>query len=316
MLRRMASGMVAISMVGAGMAHGQNFPNRIIRIIASAPGSGTDYVARQIAQAITVPLGQPVIVDNRSGIGNAETMAHATPDGYTMLLCGGSVWLGPLLQDMPYDVTRDFAPLSFVSRNIYIAALHPSVPATSIPELIALAKARPGVLNYGASTTGTSSHLNVELFKALAGVDIVRVSYKGTAAAVTGQLGGEVQFTIADAALVLPNSKSGRLRALAVSSAEPSALAPGLPTIAASGLPGYESVGMTVMFARANTPRPIITRLNQEIVRAVRQPELQARLLAYGEEVIASSPEQFAAALKSDIAKWSKLIMDAGIKTN
>ena len=193
-------------------------------------------------------------------------------------------------------------------------AVHPTVAANSIKELIALARAKPGGLNYGAGAPGSPGHLGAELFKSMAGVNIVRVAYKGTSPAVTGLISGETHLTIADVALVLPHTKSGKLKALAATSAEPSTLAPGLPTIAASGLPGYAWEGASGIWAPSKTPAAIITRLNREIVRALNTPEAKERFFTVQAEVVASTPEEFAARIKSDIAKWGKVITDAGLK--
>jgi tripartite-type tricarboxylate transporter receptor subunit TctC len=306
---------VGLMAPGAGVVSGQDYPNKPIRIVTGLAGGGGDSVARIIAQGISGPLGQSVIVDNRTTIQASEAASKAPPDGYTLLVIGSSVWIFPLLQKAPYEVS-DFSPISLISREINVVSVHPSVPVKSIKELIALAKARPGALNYGAGVIGGPQHLAAELFKSMAGVDIVRISYKGNAQSITGLISGEVQLMITDVGLLAPHVKMGRLRALAVTSLEPSALAPGLPTVAASGLPGYEAVGMTVMMAPANTPSAIINRLNQEIVRFLNRSDVKERFLNDGEEVVANSPEQFAAIIKSDMARISKVIKDAGIKVN
>ena len=217
---------------------------------------------------------------------------------------------------MPYDVVRDFSPISLLSRDTYIVVVHSSMPVKSIKELIALAKARPGELNFGSSAIGGPAHIASELFKSMAGVNIVHVPYKGGAAQLTALIGGEIHLSISDAGAVGPHVKSGKLRALAVTSAEPSALVPELPTVAVAGLPGYEAAAMTVMFAPGKTPGAIINRLNQEIVRFLRTTEARERFLKAGTEVVGSTPEEFAATIKSEIAKSSKVIADAGIKTN
>jgi tripartite-type tricarboxylate transporter receptor subunit TctC len=191
--------------------------------------------------------------------------------------------------------------------------VHPSLPVKSVKELIALAKARPGELNYASGTAGSTTHLATELFKSMAGVNIVRVAYKGNAPAVTGAVSGEGQVIIMDAGLILPHHKSGRLRALAATSLTPSTLAPGLPTVAESGVPGFESIGVTGLIAPAKTPAAIITRINQEVTRYINRPEVKERFLPAGAEVLGSTPEQFVEMMRSDIAKWSKIIKDIGI---
>jgi tripartite-type tricarboxylate transporter receptor subunit TctC len=306
---------VLMMLAGAGCAGAQDYPNKPIRLVTAAPGGGADFMARQLAQGIAGPLGQPVIVENRgSGIIQGDFLAKSPPDGYGFTVTGSSFWVGPLLQKYPYNVLTDFTPISLLVREVSIVAVHPSLPVKTIKELIALAKARPGELNYGSSTPGGPGFLGAELFKSLAGVNIVHVPYKGIAPAMTALLSGEVQMQITDPALVLPHAKSGRLKALAVTSAEPSALVPHLPTVAASGLPGYEAVGGIGSFAPGKTPAAIITRLNQEIVRVLTRAEVKERFLNIQTEVVASTPEQFAATLKSEIAKWSKVIKDAGIR--
>ena len=299
----------------AGVVSGQDYPSRLIRIVTSGAGGGSDFASRQIAQGITGPLGQPVIVENRPAPQAAEAASRAAGDGYTLLVAGGSLWITPLLQKTPWDV-RDFLPLSQVSREINIVAVHPSVPVKSIKELIVLAKARPGELNYSSAAIGSSQQLGAELFKSMAGVNIVGISYKSSSAVITALISGEVQLTINDAGLLAPHVKSGKLRALAATSAEPSPMAPGLPTVAASGLPGYELVSMTGILAPAKTPGAVITRLNQEIVRVLNRADVKERFLSIGQEIVGSTPEQFAATIKSDIAKIGKVIKDAGIKVD
>ena len=306
---------VGVMILAAGAVSAQDYPSKPIRIITSGVGGNSDFDTRQIAQGISGPLGQPVIVDNRTTFLAAEAVSKAPPDGYTLHVAGGTLWIAPLLQKTPYEVS-DFSPISLIETQANIVIVHPSLPVKSIKELIALAKARPGELNYGSGATGGSTHLGVELFKSMAGVNVVRVAYKGSGPVIPALIGGEVQLTIQDVGSVVPHMKSGKVRALAVTSAEPSALVPGMPTVAASGLPGFEAIGLSGIFAPTKTPAAIINRLNQEIVRFLNRADVRERFLGFGEEVVASSPEQFAATIKSDVAKWSKLIKDAGIKVN
>jgi tripartite-type tricarboxylate transporter receptor subunit TctC len=301
----------------AAVACGQDYPYRPIRIVTAAVGGGNDFQARIVGPGIASTLGQPVIVENKTGgVIAAEIAAKAPPDGYTLHIAGGALWLTPLLQKAPYDVNRDFAPISLMVREVFVLAVHPSVPVKSVQELIALAKARPGELNYGSDSTGARSHLSTEIFKSMAGVNIVRVAYKGGSTAITGAIGNEVQMVIFDAAIVMPQAKAGKLRALAVTSLDPSALVPGLPTIASAGLAGYESVGMTGIFVPAKTPSAIVGRLNREIVRVLNLPETREKYVNAGLEIIASSPEALAAAVKSDAGRMEKAIREAGIKVN
>lgn len=309
---------VGTMVLAAGAASGQSYPSKPIYIVTGTAGGASDFVARLVAQGMTGSVGQQVVVENQgsaSGIMAAQTVARAPRDGYTLLAYGSPIWIMPFLQDnVPYDPVRDFAPVSLTVSSPNILAVHPSLPVTSVKELIALARARPGDLNYGAGASGGSPHLSAELFKTMARVNIVHVAYRGVGPALTALISGEVQIMFPSAGAAAPHLKSGRLRALAVTTARPSALFPALPTVAASGLPGYESVSVFGMFAPARTPATLINRLNQEIVRALHRKDVKERLFNSGIETVGSSPEEFAATIKSDMAKWGKLIKDAGIR--
>jgi tripartite-type tricarboxylate transporter receptor subunit TctC len=311
--RIFVSGILAVS---AGLAHGQPFPYKPIRIITSLPGGATDFVARLVAAGISGPLGQQVIVDSRPSNITAELTMNAQPDGYTLLVEAGSMWFATLLQKTPYDVLRDFVPITTVIASPTVLVVHPGVPVNSVKELIALAKAKPGVLNYGSAGHASTPHLATELFKYMTGINVVHVPYKGAGPAVIDLVGGQIQMMIGTAPSVMPNVKSGKLRALAVSTAQPSALVPGLPTIAASGLPGYEFASLNGVFGVAKTPDAIIRRLHQEIVRALQQPDTREKLFNAGTEVLTMSPEEFTAKLKSEFSKWGKLIKEVGIKAD
>ena len=301
---------VGLMVSGAGVVSGQNYPNKPIRIVTSEPGGGNDIVARLVAEGLTASLGQRVIVDNR-GIIAAEIAAKATPDGYTLLIYGSNIWLMQYLRDnVPWDPLRDFAPLTVAVNLPNILVVHPSLPVKSVKELVELAKAKPGELNYAAGTIGVSPHLAAELFKALAGVNIVRVPYKGGGPALNGLIGGEVHLMFPNAGSVMPHIKSGRVRALAVSTAQPSALAPGLPTVA-EAVPGYETGAVICVFAPARTPAAIVDLLNREIVRVLNGAVVKERLFNSGSEVVANSPREFAAFIKSDMARMGKVIRDA-----
>ena len=298
------------TMLGAGAAHGQEYPTRIIRIVTAAAGGGSDFIARVIAQGIAPALGQQIIIDNKgTGVLAGEAAVKAPPDGYTLTVQGGAFWIGPLLRKTAYDPVKDFSPISLVVREVNILAVHPAVPAQSVKELIAYAKANPGKLNYSSPGVGSTTHLASELLKSMAGVNIVHVPYQGNQPAISAMMANEVQMAIFDAGLIAPQVRAGGLRALAVTSLEPTALAPGLPTMAASGLPGYESIGMTGIFAVGDkVPRAIIARLNQEILKFLAKPEIKEQFLKSGVEMVGSTPEQFAEAIRADIAKTSKLI--------
>ena len=298
----------------ASTGSGQDFPRKPLRIITGGAGGGNDFAARIVAQGISDPLGQPVVVENRGTLVAVESVAKALPDGYSMLINGGSTWLTPLIQKTPHEI-GDLAPISLMVKEVTILVVHPSVPVNSVKELIAYAQAKPGTLNYSSTVIGGSSHLAAELFKSMAGVNIVHVPYKGSNPALAGLLAGEVQVAI-DGVQLLPQIKSGKLKALGVSTAQPSPLAPGMPTIASTGLPGYEWIGMSGIWTRAKTPEAIINRLNKEIVRVLTLPEIKDRFFKAGAEVVASSPEQFAAIIKSDIVRMGKVIKDAGIKVD
>jgi tripartite-type tricarboxylate transporter receptor subunit TctC len=303
-------------MFGASLGVGQEYPNKPIRVVVPAAGGGADFTARIVTQGISGPLGQPVIVDNRgTGMIQADYLFKSPPDGYSLTIAGSTFWIAPLLQNLPYDAIRDFSPVALLVQEVRVVFVHTSMPVKSIKDLIALAKARPGELNYGSSAIGGPAHLASELFKSMAGVNIVHIPYKGGVAQNTALITGEVQMSIADAGGAMPHVKSGKLRPLAVTSAMPSALLPGLPTVAAT-LPGFESVGLTGMFAPGKTPAAIITRLNQEIVRFLNLPDVKERFLNAAVEVVASSPDQFAATIKTEIVKTSKLIKEAGFKGN
>lgn len=306
-----------MGMTCAGPAFGQNYPVKPVRIVTAEPGGGNDFAARVLAQGLTRSLGQQVLVDNRGGAGGAiaaEIAAKAQPDGYTLLLYAGNIWTIPLLRkNVPYDFIRDFAPVTWIARSPNTVVVHPSLPVQSVKDLIALAKARPGQLNYGSGGSGSSTHLSVELFKAMAGVNIVRVPYKGNAPALNDLIAGQVQVMFVTAATVTPHLASGRLKALAVTSAGPSVLAPGLPTVAASGLPGYESISIYGLFAPSRTPAAIVRLINQESAQFLKTAEVKERFFKVGVETVGSSPEEFAAVIKSDMTKMAKVIKDAGI---
>ena len=299
---------------GASTARGQTYPNKPIRIVTSAPGNGDDLAARLIAQGVAGAWGQQVVVDNR-GLIAVEIAAKAPPDGYTVLFYGSPMWLAPFMREsVPYDPVKDFSAVTWATVSPNILVVHPSLAVKSVAELVALAKAKPGELNYGTGSAGSTPHLAAALFKSMAGINIVRVPYKGSAPALTALIGGQLQFMFPSTSSVAPHLNSGRLKALAVTIAQPSALAPGLPTVAASGLPGYESASLLGAFAPAGTPAALINRLNQEMVRALMRTDAKERLFNFGVEAVGSSPEQFAAAVKSEMAKWGKVIRDAGIR--
>ena len=306
----------AALLTAAASGSAQDYPSKTIRIVASEPGGGGDFLARLIAQGITANLGVPVVVENRGGgVIAGDLVARSAPDGYTLLLYGNTLWLLPLMRSrMPYDPARDFLPVTLVARAVNVLVIHPSLPARSVKDLIALARARPGELNYASAAPGTSNHLAAELFKYMAKVNIVRVGFRGSTSALTSVMSGQVHLMFATAAGVTPHLKSGHVRALAVSSLEPSPLFPGLPTVAGSGVPGFETVSMHGVFVPARTPQAIVARLNQEIARVLHRPDLKSRFDTAGVEPVGNSPEAFAAVMKDEISRMERVIRSAGIR--
>jgi tripartite-type tricarboxylate transporter receptor subunit TctC len=306
---KIAASLCVVSALAAATASAQTYPTRPIRILTSAAGGGNDVVSRLIGQGIAGPLGQPVVIDNRAGIVSIDTVAKATPNGYTLLVIGSSLWIEPLMKEQAlWNPLRDFAPISLAVSTPNVLVVHPSVRATTTKELIALAKARPGELNYASAGSGSTPHVSAELFKHMAGLNIVRVVYKGTAAALNDLMSGEVQLAFSPAGTVSSHVKSGKLRALSVTSAQPSELFPGLPTVAASGVPGYESASTYGVFAPARTPPAIVARLNLEIVRTLGQPDVKEKLFNTGSEAVGSTPQELEAKIKSDMARFGKVL--------
>jgi tripartite-type tricarboxylate transporter receptor subunit TctC len=297
---------MAAILVGPAIAQEQ-YPSKVIRLIAPAAGGNADIVARFVSTGLTGALGQQVIVDNRGAIAPG-VVAKAPPDGYTILVTGSPAWLLPVIKPgVPWDA-RDFAPITLATSSPSLLVVHPSVPAKTVRELIALAKSRPGELNFASGTVGATPQLAGEMFKQMAGINIVGIAYKGTGPAVAAVMTGEVHLMFPGAPAAMPYVQQGRLKALAVCSLEPSPFAPGVPTVSATGLPGFESISPFGIMAPRGTPQPIIERLNQEIARALNQPEAKAKLFNAGSEVVANSPQAFAAKIRTDIDRVSKLM--------
>jgi tripartite-type tricarboxylate transporter receptor subunit TctC len=296
------------------------YPTRPIRIIdAFPPGGPSDIVARALSPKLSESLGQTVVVDNRggaSGIVGCEIAAHAAPDGYTLLLGpSGALTIQPTLNPkLPFNVQRDFEPVSQLTTGPQVIAVHPAVAAKSVQELIALAKAKPGQLNFASGGAGTANHLAAEVLKLAAAINIVHVPYKGTGPALASVLGGETQLIISSLLPALPHVKSGKLRALAVTSTSRSSAVPDVPTAAESGLPAFETSSWHGILVPAKTPRAIITRLHAEFVKVMNVPEVRERLTAQGLNIVASTPQQFAAHIKSETIKYARVIKQAGIK--
>ncbi|MBI3045504.1 MAG: tripartite tricarboxylate transporter substrate binding protein [Betaproteobacteria bacterium] len=306
---------MGLVVLGATPVAGQSFPAKPIHIIASPPGGANDFHARLIGQGLNEIAGWQVIVDNRpsGGFIQGDLLMRSAPDGYTLLVAAGSVTIGPLFEKAPYEVLRDFAPVSLMSTAPSVLSVHPSLPVKSVKQLIALAKARPGELNFSTSGVGSANHLPAELFNYLARVKLVRINYRGAGPALTALISGEVHLMFATAASVAPHIKAKRVRALAITSAKPSALIPDLPTIAASGVPGYDYSSPWGLVAPAKTPPAIINRLNQEIVKVLKIPEIRRRFMNTGTEVAASTPEEYGAVIKTEQATWGKVIEALGL---
>jgi tripartite-type tricarboxylate transporter receptor subunit TctC len=310
----------AIVLLAASTAHAQQYPTKPLRfVVPFAAGGGSDLVARTVAAKITESIGQTVIVDNRAGAAGtigADIVAKSPPDGHTLLLgSSGPIAINPsLYAKLPYDAARDFAPVSVVTVMPFLLVVHPALPVKSVKELVALAKARPGQLNYGSPGSGSTTHLANELFKSMTGVQITHVPYKGVAPAATDLISGQVQMMSGDLSTLLPHVRSQRMRALAVTGANRSSLLPDVPTVAESGVPGYEASGWFGVLVPAATPPAIIERLNTAVVKGLAAGDARDRLGALGGDVGGSTPEQFAARIKAESAKWAKLIKALGLK--
>jgi len=312
--------MSTIPIAGLAQTPGQ-YPVRPVRIVVpQSPGASTDTTARLIAQRLTTALGQTVLVDNRPGAGSVigtEVVAKATPDGHTLLVVASSITLNPILhKNLGWDPVRDFAPITQLSSFPNILVVHPAVPVKTVKDLVALAKAKPGGLNYGSAGTATGTHLSAELFKHMTGTDMVHVPYKGGGAAIPALMGGQVQLMFATTVSALPHVRAGKLRAIAVTSPKRSPSAPDVPTIAESGVPGYDHTPWNGFLAPAKTPRAVVARLNEETARILHTPETKAIFMNEGAEPVGNKPEEFGAIIKSEIAKWGKVIQAAGIKAD
>lgn len=305
---------------GAPHASAQAYPARAVRMIVPfPPGGPNDILGRVVAQKASESLGQQIIVDNRGGAGGiigTEAAAKAAPDGYTLLLSGtAALSINPSLHaKLPYDPVKDFAPISLLATAPSILIVHPALPVKTVKEFIALAKRKPGALNYASAGIGTPPHLAGELFKSTAGINITHVPYKGGGPALTDLLAGQVELYFSGISSAIPLIKDGRVKAIAVTSAKRSSIMPEMPTIAESGLPGYEVGNWYAILGPAGLPREIVSRVNTEIVKALKSPDTRRRVLELGADPVGSSPEQLAIHMKAEIAKWAKVIKAAGIK--
>lgn len=318
-MRALAGLAFAVSLVWIGSAPAQPYPARPVRVIVpQSPGGSTDLVARAVAQRLTESLGQNVIVDNRPGAGSingTDMVAKAAPDGHTVLAVAASFTINPAVRKkLPFDPIRDFTPVTQLVTLPHILVLHPSVPATSVTEFIALAKSKPGVLNYGISGIATSTHMAGELFMHMTGIKMVSIPYKGGAPGMTALLGAQIQLYFATISTAIPHIRGGRLRALGVTTAKRSVAAPEYPTIAEAGVPGYEHASWVGLLAPAGLPQKVLSRLNGESAKAVQSQDIQALLLRDGLEPVGNSPREFERIIKTEIAKWNKVARVANIQ--
>jgi tripartite-type tricarboxylate transporter receptor subunit TctC len=307
----------AAAMPALSHAAGESYPNKPLRIVTAEAGGGADYVARVLAAELTPMLGQQVIIDNRrggSGVIAIETAAHAQSDGYTLLVYNNGMWILPLLRKVSYEPLRDFAPVAAVVKTTNVLVVHPTLEVKSVSDLIALAKRKPGELNFASAGSGSTTHLAGELFNAAAGVKITHVPYKGSASALNDLLGGRVPVMFPNAASVMPHVKSGRLRALAVTSRTRSALLPDLPPVAASGLPGYESVVTFGLFVPARTPPTIVNRLHGSVAALLAKADVKDKFAMVAAEPAGDTPAAFSQAIAAEAQKLGRLIRDAGIR--
>lgn len=318
-------GTIVSALIGAsaccGGAHAQGYPSKPVRFVVGFPAGGaTDVVARTISQKLGESLGQPVLVDNRGGAASnigAELVATSPKDGHTIFMGTVSTSINPsLYKKLAYDPLRDFTPVSRVSSTPFLFVVHPSLPARSVKEFIALAKSKPGELNYGSAGSGSGGHLFVEMFGSMARVKLTQVPYKGAAPATTATLSGETLFMFDNIVTTLPLAKAGKLRALAVTTATRSAAAPDMLTIAEAGVPGYDANAWFGVFAPAGTPQPVINRLNTEIVRIVKLPEMRERFLALGAEPVGSTAQEFGAFFRNEVEKWAKVVKTSGAQVD
>ena len=318
-LRHSAAALLALLV--SAPAPSQEYPTRPIHIVVpfSAGAGVVDIMARLVGQHLATSIGQPVLIDNRPGAGGiagTDIASKAAADGYTLLMTNVSLGVSPFLyRSLPFDPQKDFVPVTMVNSAPLLLVTHPSVAATTAQELIALAKARPGELNYGSGGVGSTPHLSVELFKSIAGIDATHVPYKGGAPALADLVGGQLSFMIENMPGTMPFVNSGKLRALAITSAKRSPLAPNLPTLTEAGLTGYEVTGWNGLFANKGTPPVIINKLSAEVAKVLRLPEVRQRLSSLGAEAVGSTPDEFASFFRADMARWGKIIKEKGIRS-
>lgn len=309
-----------VCLTGVGHALAESWPAKPVRLVVPfPPGGSTDIVGRLIAEKLSKSLGQQMIVDNRAGAGGtigSDAVAKSAPDGHTLLIGTSSTHaIAPsLYSKLGYDVARDFAPVTLLGTATIMMVVHPSVPAKSVAEFVALAKAKPGEVMFGSTGNGSVSHLTAEHFKSLAGVDMQHVPYKGDTPMTTDLLAGRVHVAFGTAVAFLPHVQAGKLKALAVTDGKPSPVAPDLPTVAASGLPGFEALQWFGILAPTGTPNEIVSRVHAEIANALKLPEVRERLQGLGMQIVGGDPEQFGSFMRAESAKWGKVVRDSGAK--
>ena len=321
MLKRIATACcIALMMIASGTS-AQTWPDKPIRFLMSAPaGSSIDVLGRTIADKLKDRLGQPVVVENKPAAGGTVAtadVAHSPPDGYTMVLAfNGPLSFAPLLQKLPYDVAKDLAPVIITSSQPNVLAVNASLPVHSVKDLVAYAKANPGKLNYASVGNGSSSHLNMELFKSVAGFDAVHVPFNGSPPAVKATVQNETQMMFAVMQPLQAQVQAGALRAIAVTTAKRFPLLPDLPTIAESGYPGFEALAWNGVLVAANTPRPIIARLNAEMNAVLKEPDVQQKMHGFGFDLIGGTPEDFGSLISGEAARWAPVIKKVGLKVD
>ena len=320
MMKRLLAGMALACIGAANPALAQDsYPNRPVRIVVPfSPGGATDIMSRVLAEKLGARLGQPVIVENKPGGGTmiaSDYVSRADPDGYTLLMAASSLGIAPsIYAKVNYDPIKDFTPVTQVASVVHVLEVHPSVPAKNVGELIAYLKANPGKVSYGSVGTGSSTHLEAELFNSMAGVQMTHIPYKGSAPALNDLVAGRLQVMFDAWASSGPFVKDGKLRVLAVTTAQPSASVPDLPTVAASGLPGYSAMPWLGLVAPARTPQPVVDKLYRNLAQILEQPDVKAQFVGLGLDIIGSDPKTFAAFIRQDVTTWAKVARDSNIR--
>lgn len=314
---RIAVALALLAATGVNAAHAQDkYPSRPVRIVTSTPGGGNDFLARIVAPSLGNALGQQIIVDNRPSRLVGGIAARSTPDGYTLVVGGSTMQYTPLMEKIDYNAITDFTPVSLLERSPNVLVVTPALKVNNVSELVALARAKPGVLNYGTGASGASLHLSGELFMLATNTKLARVPYKATGPAILGLLTGEIQMVFATAGAVVPLLKDGKVKALGVTTAKPTPLVPGVPTIAEQGVPGFEVVTIGFMLAPAKTPQAIVRVLNQHVVKLMQTQDVKDRLSGGGSEALSSTPEELGRIMREDDARMRKLFKQLGLSAD